>query len=153
MVNHGQKRQTVNKIRTHKRFKRALFIRTRQNQQIFRATPLSSYKMTRNSWKLRNYEKWNVRLSLNDVSILGWAVLFSCPVPGIVEGWQVRRTLLMNPQLQRLPRMPCQLCGWLQIAFPDQHGYFCSTVNEETEEAWNEAGWNSHNTHDFQLDK
>ena len=47
------------KTQTHKRFERTLFIRTKYNMQIFRVTPLSSYRPTLKQqlnvklWKMR----------------------------------------------------------------------------------------------------
>ena len=58
-----------------------LFIRAKDNLQVFRVIPLSNYKTTHKQQlkgeKLKKIFKWDEKL--NNLSDFGWAVLFSCP--------------------------------------------------------------------------
>ena len=76
---------TVQHVQTYKRLKRMLFIRTRQNQQIFGEIPFVKLQDDK-SETVKNDEKWSEKL--NHLSVSGWAMLFFCPVFGRMLAWQ-----------------------------------------------------------------
>ena len=68
-------KKQMNRIQTHKRFKRTLFIRTKHNMQIF------GYKTTlKRQLNGKNDDKWDGELS--HLSVFRKAMSFSCPAPG-----------------------------------------------------------------------
>ena len=75
--------QRLVKIQTHKRLRITLFIRTKHNMQIFRVSPLLSYKMTLKQQTVKNNEKWDGQLI--HLSFLGWAM--SSPETVSLKGW------------------------------------------------------------------